>query len=154
MKLSSGVARIAEMMAKGVPVGLGVDGSASNDASNLANELRIAYLLQRLYYKANAPTGAQLLHIATQGGADLLHREDIGSLEVDKCADLFMVSKDRLSLAGCFDDVAAIPATIGFQEPVDLTMVGGKVIYRNRKFENVEMNGHISKVNRHSSILR
>ncbi len=72
MKLSSGVAKVAKMIELGVPVGLGVDGSASNDGSDMLEELRVAYLLHRLQDGAKAPTGAQIFKLATQGRAKLL----------------------------------------------------------------------------------
>ena len=91
MKLSSGVARIPEMLALGVPVGLAVDGSASNDGSSLLEELRVAYLLHRLTSSRQAPTGYDVLKMATRGSARLLGRDDIGQLSEGKCADLFMI---------------------------------------------------------------
>ena len=82
MKLSSGVCRVPEMLELGVPVGLAVDGSASNDGSNLLEELRVAYLLHRLQSSEKAPSGYDVLKIATVGSAKILGRDDIGSLEV------------------------------------------------------------------------
>ena len=76
MKLASGVCRVPDMLALGVPVGLAVDGSASNDCSNLLAEIRAAYLLHRLTYSAKAPTGYDLLKMATMGSARLLGRQD------------------------------------------------------------------------------
>src|SRR5699024_228164 len=76
MKLSSGVARISEMLELGVPVALGVDGSASNDGSNLLEEIRASFLLHRLHSSEKAPTGYDILKIATRGGAKVLGRED------------------------------------------------------------------------------
>ena len=81
MKLSSGVARIPEMLKFGVPVGLAVDGSSSNDGSSMLEEMRVAYLLHRLTYHEKAPTGYDILKMATKGSAQLLGREDIGYLE-------------------------------------------------------------------------
>ena len=95
MKLSSGVARIPEMLKLGVPVGLAVDGSASNDASNLMDEMRTAYLLHRLTWGDAAPTGYELLKIATRGSAKLLGRPDLGQIAEGKAADLFAIRSDR-----------------------------------------------------------
>ena len=130
MKLASGVARIPEMLALGVPVGLGVDGSASNDGSNLLEELRVAYLLHRLHSSGAAPTGYQLLKAATRGGARLLGREDIGALAVGKCCDLFLVDSRRLELVGACYDLASVLATVGLKGPVDYTVVHGRVTVR------------------------
>ena len=81
MKLSSGIARVPEMMKLGVKVGLAVDGSASNDGSNMLEELRVCYLLHRLQSSNAAPSGYPVLQLATQGSASLLWRTDIGSLD-------------------------------------------------------------------------
>lgn len=128
MKLSSGVARIPEMLSLGVPVGLGVDGSASNDGSNLLEELRVCYLLHRLHSSDQAPSGYDLLKLATMGSARLLGREqEIGSLEVGKCADFFLVDARRLELVGACRDPKSVLATVGLKGPVDYTVVNGSV---------------------------
>ena len=112
MKLSSGVARVPEMLALGVPVGLAVDGSASNDGSSLMEELRVCYLLHRLTSSEKAPSGYQVLKMATRGSARLLGREDIGQLAVGKCADLFLVDSRRLELVGGAYSPADVLATV------------------------------------------
>ena len=128
MKLASGVARVPEMLALGVPVGLAVDGSASNDGSNLASEMRTAYLLHRLTYGEQAPSGYEVLKIATRGSAKVLGRDDIGHLAPGMAADLFAVREDRLAFAGATGDVSAMLATVGLSAPVDFTLVQGKAI--------------------------
>ncbi len=130
MKLASGVARIPEMLALGVPVGLAVDGSASNDGSSLLEELRVCYLLHRLHASKAAPSGYQVLKLATRGGAALLGRPDIGSLEVGKCADLFLVDARRLELVGGEYSPADVLATVGLRGPVDYTVVHGRITVR------------------------
>ena len=127
MKLASGIARIPEMLKLGVHVGLGVDGSASNDGSSLLEELRVAFLLHRLNSSKAAPSGYDLLKVATRGGASLLGREDIGALEVGKCCDLFLVDDRRLELVGSCYDPGAVLATVGLRAPVDYTVVNGVV---------------------------
>lgn len=129
MKLASGVAPVTKMLALDIPVGLAVDGSASNDGSNLLAEIRAAYLLQRLTYSAKAPTGEEILSLATRGSAALLGRADLGSLEVGKAGDLFAVRTDRLELAGTLKDPANLLAVVGLNRPVDLTVVNGKVVF-------------------------
>ena len=128
MKLSSGIARIPEMLELGVPVGLGVDGSASNDGSSLMEELRVAFLLHRLNSSKAAPSGYDVLKMATRGSARLLGRsDDIGMLEVGKCCDLFMIDARRLELVGsCFDPTSVL-GTVGVRGPVDYTVVHGRV---------------------------
>ena len=92
MKLSSGIARISDMLKLKVPVGLAVDGSASNDGSNMLEELRVAFLLHRLSSSNNAPTGYDILKIATRGSAKVLGRDDIGKLSIGMAGDLFMIN--------------------------------------------------------------
>ena len=130
MKLSSGVARVPEMLSLGVPVGLAVDGSASNDGSSLMEELRVAYLLHRLHASKAAPSGYQVLKIATRGSARLLGRDDIGQLAVGKCADFFLVDSRRLELVGVEYSPADVLATVGLRGPVDYTVVNGKVVVK------------------------
>ena len=138
MKLSSGVARVPEMLALGVPVGLAVDGSASNDGSSLMEELRVCYLLHRLHASGAAPSGYQVLKLATRGSARLLGREDIGSLEVGKCADFFLVDSRRLELTGAEYSPADALATVGLRGPVDWTVVNGRVVVQEGRLVSVD----------------
>lgn len=130
MKLSSGIARIPDMLKLGVKVGLAVDGSASQDGSDLLEEIRICFLLHRLQASNQAPTGYDILKLATRGSASLLGRSDIGSLEVGKCADLFLVDDRRLELVGATFDPGAVFGTVGLRAPVDYTMVQGRFTVR------------------------
>ena len=138
MKLSSGVARIQEMLALGVPVGLAVDGSASNDGSSLLEELRMAYLLHRLTSSRQAPTGYDVLKMATRGSARLLGRDDIGQLSEGKCADLFMIDARRLELVGCGCDAGSVLGTVGVRGPVDYTVVQGRVTVEGGRLVTVD----------------
>ncbi len=138
MKLSSGVCRIPEMLELGVPVGLAVDGSASNDGSSLLEELRTAYLLHRLHSSERAPSGYDLLKIATRGSARVLGREDIGCLEPGRAGDLFLIRRDRLELVGADLDVGSMLGTVGFKGPVDYTVVNGKVVVRDGRLTGVD----------------
>lgn len=132
MKLSSGIARVPEMLELDVPVGLGVDGSASNDGSNLLEEMRVCYLLHRLNSSAKAPSGYDILKMATMGGARILGREtEIGSLEPGKCADFFLVRSDRLEFVGACEDPKSLLATVGLKSPVDYTIINGQVTVEN-----------------------
>lgn len=132
MKLSSGVARIPEMLKLGVPVGLGVDGSASNDGSDLLEEMRVCYLLHRLQSSEAAPSGYDILKMATSGSAQLLGREqEIGSLETGKCADFFMINKNRIELVGACRDPLSVLCTVGLKGAVDYTVVNGVVTVEN-----------------------
>ena len=138
MKLSSGVARIPDMLNLGVPVGLAVDGSASNDGSSLLEELRVAFLLHRLHSSRQAPTGYDLLKMATRGSARLLGRDDIGQLSVGKCADLFMIDSRRLELVGACYDPKSVLGTVGVRGPADYTVVAGKVTVRNGRLTTID----------------
>ena len=139
MKLSSGIARIPEMLEMNIPVGLGVDGSASNDGSNLLEEIRVAYLLHRLNSSDKAPSGYDILKMATMGSARLLGRDkEIGSLETGKCADLFLVRSDRLELVGAMFDPKSVLGTVGLKGAVDYTIVNGEVTVENGVLARVD----------------
>jgi 8-oxoguanine deaminase len=138
MRLGSGIAPLWEFRRHHVKVGLGVDGSASNDSSNLLAEVRQAMLLARLRagllgasLSTNAAppllTAREALELGTRGGAAVLGRDDIGSLAVGKCADFFAINLNRLEYAGALHDPLA---AVVFCAPVksDYTVVNGKVI--------------------------
>lgn len=138
MKLSSGIARIPEMIDLNIPVGLAVDGSASNDGSNLLEEIRVAYLLHRLNSSRKAPTGYDILKLATQGSARVLGRSDIGSLEVGKAADLFMISTKNIELVGTQYDPKSILGTVGYKKSVDYTIINGKIVVKEGKLVGID----------------
>ena len=138
MKLSSGIARMPEMLQLGVPVGLAVDGSASNDGSSLMEELRVAFLLHRLNASKAAPSGYDILKMATRGSARLLGRDDIGQLAVGKCADLFMIDSRRLELVGSCFDAKSVLGTVGVRGAVDYTVVHGRVTVRQGRLVTVD----------------
>jgi cytosine/adenosine deaminase-related metal-dependent hydrolase len=116
--------RISEMQKRKIPVGLGVDGSASNDASNLLEEIRTAFLLHRLTWGDQAPSGYDLLKMATAGGAAVLGRDDIGSIEVGKAADVFAIQKGMDTVCA-EDDPMNLFGTVGYHRPCDLVFVNG-----------------------------
>ncbi len=125
MTLGSGIAPVARLLGTGVKVSLAVDGSASNDTSNMVREVRQAMLLQRVRYGADAFSARDALRLATRGGAAVLHREaEIGSIEVGKAADLIAFDVSGLPFAGAqADPVAALVHCAA--ERVDLAMVDG-----------------------------
>jgi cytosine/adenosine deaminase-related metal-dependent hydrolase len=158
MRLASGVAPIISMLQAGVHVGLGVDGSASNDSSNMLAEARQAMLLSRLgaalegasLTSSNAPplmTARQALEIATRGGAAVLGREDIGSLEPGKCADFFALNLHRLEYAGALHDPLA---AVIFCAPLraDHVYVGGKAIVKEGQLATIDVGQLIEEQNR------
>ncbi len=138
MKLASGVCRVPDLLERDVPLGLAVDGSASNDCSNLMAEIRAAFLCHRLAWSGRAPGGYEILKLATRGSARVLGRSDIGSLEVGKAADFFLIDVDRLECAGAQQDPAAFLATVGYGAPAKLVAVAGRVVARNGVLECVD----------------
>lgn len=122
---------IPSMQKAGMNVSLGCDGSATNDSSNLLDSLRMAYLMQAYNSKSRggSPSPYDMLKIATINGAKTLGRTDIGSLEVGKGADLFMIDTFPLEMAGTLHDPKTLLARTGVTGPVYLTMVNGKVVY-------------------------
>jgi cytosine/adenosine deaminase-related metal-dependent hydrolase len=148
MRLASGISPIQEYRRTGVNVGLGVDGSASNDGSHLLGEVRQAMLVARVkeglsgYSLSNDPsrklmTARDALWLGTRGGAAVLGRSDIGSLETGKCADFFAVDLRHIEYAGArHDPVSALV----FCQPrrVDYTVVGGQVVVKNGKLASVD----------------
>ena len=128
MKLGSGVCRVPEMLQLGIDVALGVDGSASNDGSDLMAEMRACYLLHRLVSSYDAPSGYDVLKMATVGGAKVLGRKDIGHLKEGMRADLFAVRTDCIELAGATFGPESMLAAVGLSRPVDLTIINGRVV--------------------------
>ena len=131
MKLSSGIAKIPQMLSLNVPVGLGVDGSASNDGSNLLEEMRVAYLLHRLNSSDKAPSGYDILKMATSGSARLLGRDELGHIAPGMAADFFLIDLRRLELTGAAFDLKSMLCTVGFKGSVDYTVVNGKVVVKD-----------------------
>lgn len=139
MKLSSGVFPLREMLEAGVNVGLGVDGSASNDASNLLGEARQAYLLHKLTSGSRGPSAAESLWLGTVGSSRVLGWDDaIGSLEVGKAADLFMIDSRKLEYAGALFDDTALPVVTGISHNVDTTVVGGRIVVRDGRLVRID----------------
>lgn len=163
MRLASGIAPIKEYRKAGVNVGLGVDGSASNDGSHLLAEARQAMLLSRVkegitgYSLSDDPnrklmTAREVLYLGTRGGAAVLGRNDIGSLEAGKCADFFAVNLNRIEYAGAqHDPVAALV----FCQPVrvDYTVVGGRFIVKEGRVTTLDEGKLIEKHNQASKRL-
>jgi 8-oxoguanine deaminase len=131
MRLASGIAPVRSMRDAGVPVGIGVDGSASNDGSHLLNEVRQCLLLQRVLGNPLAMTAREALEIATLGGAAVLGRDDLGCLAPGMAADVIAFQLDDLWHAGgaVHDPVAALV----FSQPqgVDFALVDGKLLVQD-----------------------
>ena len=148
MRLGSGIARIPEMLKLGIPVGLAVDGSASNDSSDMVGEMRQALLLHRVNSGADAITAEQVLEMATLGSARLLGRTDIGSLEIGKAADIAIFELDKLEYTGALSDPLAALIFSGINHEVDTTIVNGKIVVKNGKLVQVDESEIISKGNK------
>ena len=138
MRLGSGIARVPEMLRMGIPVGLAVDGSASNDTSDMIGELRSCLMLHRVLGGAGAITAEQVLGIATRGGAALLGWPEVGTLEVGQAADVVLVEMDRLDYAGALSDPLAAIIFSGLSHNVDTVLVNGQIVLQNGALANVD----------------
>jgi len=140
MRLGSGIAPVAEMLRAGVRVGLAVDGSASNDASHLLGEARLAMLLQCVAKGPGAMSAQTALEMATLGGASILGRDDIGSLAPGKAADFIGINLNRLEYAGAWSDPLA---ALLFCAPANVTLsvINGRVVVENGCLCGVDLEG-------------
>jgi 8-oxoguanine deaminase len=166
MRLASGIAPIRRMLNAGVPVGLGVDGSASNDAAHMVNEARQALLLARVGRSLQPPetrggktffgcdlgpaemTARDALHLATRGGAQVLGRTDIGHLAVGMCADLALFDLRTLGMAGgaLHDPVASL--LLCASPPAAFTVVNGQVVVRDGRLTTIDLGPLVERHNR------
>jgi cytosine/adenosine deaminase-related metal-dependent hydrolase len=128
LRLGAGVARVRELVDAGVRVGLGVDGSASNERSDLVFEVKQALLAARGRGGPEAMTAREALRLGTRGGAEILQRTDLGAIERGRCADLAVWPADSLELAGADDPVAAL--VLAGPLRVDRLIVGGEDVVR------------------------
>ena len=167
MRLASGIAPIRKMIEAGVPVGLGVDGSASNDAAHMVNEARQAMLLARLRKSLEAPhvnadgktvfgcdtapmemTARDALRLATRGGAEVLGRKDIGQLSVGYCADMALFDLRSLSFAGGAVHDAIGSLMLCASAPAAYTVVNGRVVVREGQLTRVDLGNVIERHNK------
>ena len=166
MRLASGIAPIRRMLTASVPVGLGVDGSASNDAAHMVNEARQALLLARVGRALMPPetrngqtffgcdlgpaemTARDALHVATRGGAQVLGRKDIGHLATGMCADFALFDLRTLGLAGgaVHDPLASL--LLCASPPAAYTVVNGRVVVREGRLTTVDLGPLIERHNR------
>lgn len=138
MRLASGIAPVRKMLNAKVKVGLGVDGSASNDSGHLLNEARQAMLLQRVGGDPAAMSAREALELATLGGATVLGRNDIGVIAPNMAADFVAYRIDQPGFAGAQHDLTA---ALVFCQPaqVDLSVINGRVVVRNGVLETVDL---------------
>lgn len=137
MRLGSGIAPIREMLDAGVRLGLGVDGSASNDGGHMLLEARMALLLQRVQKGAGALSAEEALAMATVGGARLLGREDIGSLEAGKAADFAAFDLSALEYAGAHDPLSAL--LLCAPTRVRHSVINGRVVVRDGQVLGIDV---------------
>lgn len=148
MRLASGIAPIRKMLNQGVPVGIGVDGAASNDATNLLHEARMAFLLARVgSCDASAMTARDVLELATIGGARVLGRDDIGYLAPGMSADFIAFNIDRPQFAGAHHDIVAA-LIFCHVNSVDYSFINGKKVVDNGRLITVNLAELVEKTNK------
>lgn len=146
MRLASGIAPVRAMLDAGVPVGIAVDGSASNDASHMLGEVRQAFLLQRVAGNAASLSARDALAMATRGGAQVLGRADIGAIEVGKAADLVSFDLRAIGFAGGLADPLA---ALVFCAPAQVatSIINGRVIVQDGVLRTLDLPRHIERHN-------
>ena len=147
MRLGSGVAPVRRMLDAGVRVGLGVDGSASNDGSHMLAEVRQALLLQRVGGDPGALSALEALELATWRGAQVLGRDDIGRLAPGMAADFIGIRLDRVGYAGALHDPLAAVVFCA-PVPVDLVVVNGRVVVENGELITLDLGPVLEKHHR------
>lgn len=131
MKLNSGICRTTDIVrAKKGNLSIAVDGSASNDGSNMWEEVRRAYLLNHLKYGVDGLNAYEMLKVATRGGADVLGRSDTGRLDIEKAADIILFDLNKVEFAGCHDPLVSL-VCLGNSSFTKMTIVNGKVVCRD-----------------------
>ncbi len=137
MRLSSGIARVKSLVEAGASVGLGVDGSASNDSAHMLGEARQAFLLGRIKYGASAVTACDVLRLATVGGAKCLGRDDIGTIEPGKAADLAIFDLSDVGFSGNWDPASALI----FCQPIRVStlIVNGRVVVEGGRLLTIDL---------------
>ncbi|MGD1992282.1 MAG: 8-oxoguanine deaminase [Anaerolineae bacterium] len=152
MRLASGIAPVRDYIDHGVKVGLGVDGSASNDASHLLAEARLALLLQRVSGDPAGLSAREALWLATRGSAQVLGRDDIGELARGKAADVIGYRLDRLDLAGGLHDPRAALVFCTPQQ-VDFSVINGQIVVEDGHLLTIDLGPVIERHNRISREL-
>ncbi|BCD87882.1 8-oxoguanine deaminase [Pseudomonas solani] len=147
MRLASGIAPIRRMRDAGVPVGLGVDGSASNDGATMIGEVRQALLLQRVGFGPDAMTAREALEIATLGGAKVLNRNDIGALASGMVADFVAFDLKQIAFAGALHDPLA---ALVFCAPAQVShsVINGRQVVKDGQLVTVDLPRVIERHNR------
>jgi len=148
LRLGSGIAPIPEMLEAGVHVGFALDGSASNDSSDMIGEVRIGILAHRYRSGACSMTTEDAIRIATQGGAKVLGFDEIGTLEPGKAADIVMINMMTIPYAGALHDPLGAIVLAGANHIVDTTIINGEVVVKNGRLTRVSEKAIIKNANR------
>ncbi|NMN59445.1 cytosine/adenosine deaminase-related metal-dependent hydrolase [Xanthobacter sp. SG618] len=146
MRLASGVAPVKRFIAEGIRVGLGVDGSASNDSGHMLSEARQAMLLQRVAHGPDAMSARTALELATLGGARVLGRDDIGALAPGMAADFIAFDMSRLAYAGALHDPVAALIFCQSQD-VSLSVINGRVVVRDGRLLTIDLGAAVARHN-------
>lgn len=147
MRLGSGICRVKEMLERGINVGLAVDGSASNDTSDMLGEARNALLLQRVTKGADAIKTNQVFKIASENGAKLLNFEKVGQLKEGWAADIAMFNINKIEYCGALSDPLAALIFSGYNHETEYTIVNGKVVVEKGKLVGFDEQELINKAN-------
>lgn len=148
LRLGSGIAPIRKMLDAGVPVSLAVDGAASNDSSDMLGELRQCLLVHRIKSGVNSMPAEDVFYMATRGGAKVLGRDDIGSIEVGKAADLALFDMRKIGYAGSLHDPLAALLFCGDSHIADRVIVNGKVVVEKGRLVNINEEELFEKANK------
>lgn len=153
MRLGSGICRVVEMIEKGINVGLAVDGSASNDSSDMLGEVRNAMLLQRVKYGASSITAPDVMDLGTRGGAKLLNFQNTGEIKQGYAADLAVFDVGKMEYAGALSDPLAAIIFSGYNHATAYTIVNGRVVVDNGRLVGFDEETITDKANAISNEL-
>jgi cytosine/adenosine deaminase-related metal-dependent hydrolase len=138
MKLNSGICRTTDIVRAGTGnLSIAVDGSASNDGSNMIEEVRRAYLLNHLKYGVDGLNAYEILKMATRGGAQVLGRDDVGYLAPNKAADIIFFDLNKVEYAGCHDPLVSL-VCLGNSSYTKMTMINGEIVSKDGVLCNID----------------
>ena len=147
MRLGSGICRVTEMLPTDINVGLAVDGSASNDSSDMLGEMRNALLLQRVHYGADAVKTKDIFKMASENGAKLLNFEKVGQLQEGWAADMAIFNINKMEYAGSLSDPLAALIFSGYNHGTDYTIVNGRIAVDKGRLTGVDEQKLTDKAN-------
>jgi cytosine/adenosine deaminase-related metal-dependent hydrolase len=154
MRLGSGICRAKEMLDKGINVALAVDGSASNDSSDMLGEIRNALLLQRVQYGSDAISALDVMKMATENGARLLDFSKVGKIKEGWAADLAIFNVGKLEYSGSLSDPLAAIIFSGYNHGSAYTIVNGEIVVEDGNLVKMDETELMNKCNKLSAKLR